>query len=219
MRAQIQLILGRESLAEAATWADEMRAAPSHFWQRTARPWHYVTVPTGEAYSIERHAPPEGDAVTALKRFRETLRNPAASREEKQMALRFAVHIIGDLHQPLHAGRPGDRGGNEVQVSFFGQTTNLHWVWDYEMINRQGLSFTDYVVRLRERTRSEDVIACWQSAPSVWISESVALRETIYPADPSLSRDYYFRHLPTVERRLAQSGVRIAAWLDEVFTP
>lgn len=219
-RAHIQLILGRESLSEAVTWADEMRrTAPSPFWQSTSVPWHYVTVPTGQMYSIERHAPPEGDAATALRKFRKTLRNRAATRDEKQLALRFAIHIIGDLHQPLHAGRGSDRGGNEVQVTFFGEATNLHSVWDFAMIDRQGLSFTEYAARLRNRTRPEDVIAWWQSDPHTWISESVTLRETIYPENPSLSREYAFRHLPIVERRLAQSGVRMAAWLNSVFDP
>jgi hypothetical protein len=109
-KAQITAILGNESLAEASTWADEMRSSPEEFWQKTASPWHYVTVPEGKTY-VEVGAPPEGDAYTALKQFAVTLKDPKATLAEKQLALRFSIHIIGDLHQPLHVGTRGDRGG------------------------------------------------------------------------------------------------------------
>jgi S1/P1 Nuclease len=126
---EVRAILGNETLAEASTWADEMRSNPDTFWQTTANPWHYVTVPTGQRYA-DLGAPAEGDAVTALARFAETLRNPSASGEEKRLALRFTLHIIGDLHQPLHAGNGNDRGGNDIRVTFFREPTNLHAVWD-----------------------------------------------------------------------------------------
>src|SRR5215470_1622329 len=90
-RAHIKEILGgAESLDEAATWPDEMRSAPDAFWQKTATPWHYVTL-NGIVYD---HAPPEGDAIEALARFRATLQNPNASLADKQLALRFIVHLV-----------------------------------------------------------------------------------------------------------------------------
>ena len=87
-----------------------MRSNPEHFWQEVAGPFHYVTIPEGKTYA-EVGAPDEGDSVTALAQFRKVLLDPKASREQKQLALRFTVHIIGDLHQPLHAGNGTDRGG------------------------------------------------------------------------------------------------------------
>jgi hypothetical protein len=130
-RAHVKQILGVETLDEASTWPDEMKSNPDPFWQRTASPWHYVTV-GGFAYD---HAPDEGDAMTALERYSGVLRDPNASREDKQTALRFIVHIVGDLHQPLHAGKPGDRGGNDVKVTWFGRPTNLHAVWDSALVD------------------------------------------------------------------------------------
>src|SRR6185369_348108 len=98
-RAHVREILGgAESLDEAATWPDEMRSALGDFWQKTATPWHYVTL-NGITYD---HAPPEGDALQALDHFRSVLRDPTASLADKQQALRFVVHLVGDLHQPLH---------------------------------------------------------------------------------------------------------------------
>lgn len=216
-RARIRMVLGEETLAEAATWPDEMRSHPSEFWQKTAGPWHYVTIPPSQTYA-EAGAPAEGDAITALQRFAATLRDPAASREEKQLALRFTVHIIGDLHQPLHAGSGADRGGNDVKVTFFGDTTNLHSVWDSGIIERQGLSYSEYAARLSRRTDPEEVIAWWDANPATWVVESTKLRDNLYPEGTSLSWNYAFRHLPTIETRLQQAGVRIAAYLNTLLS-
>lgn len=132
-RAEIALILHEEDLAEASTWADEQRSNPEGFWQKEAGPYHYVTVPVGTTYAAVG-LPAEGDAMSALGRFAAMVRNPDASREKKALALRFIIHMVGDVHQPLHAGSGKDRGGNDVKVRCFGQETNLHSVWDSQMI-------------------------------------------------------------------------------------
>lgn len=218
--AEIALILDGEDLAEASTWADEERSNPAAFWQKEAGPYHYVTVPRGETYS-QVGAPPEGDAITALRRFRETVRNPASSREEKALALRFIIHIVGDVHQPLHAGNGTDRGGNDLKVRWFEDETNLHTVWDTQMIAGQNLSYTEYAGRLDRQIGPREMINWWKPDPLAWIGESTALRDTIYPEAsagiPALSTSYQYQHLPTAERRLQQAGVRLAAYLDELF--
>lgn len=213
-RAHVRQILGVETLDEAATWPDEMRSNPDPFWQKTASPWHYVTV-AGMTYD---RAPPEGDALGAIRFFRNMLRDPRTSPEHRQLALRFMVHIVADLHQPLHVGRPGDRGGNDVKVKWFGRDTNLHAVWDSALVDEIGLSFTELADRLHRHTSSADVIAWWNPNPRDWISESAQLREGVYPGDKTeLSYAYIYRHTPTVELRLKQAGVRLAAYLNETF--
>jgi hypothetical protein len=216
-RANIELLLGTESLPQAVTWPDDMRSDTSEFWQRTASPWHYVTVPTGVAYGPSL-APAEGDAVTALRQFSQTLRDPNAGLEQKQMALRFIIHIVGDLHQPLHAGRPGDRGGNNFRVTYFGQQTNLHSVWDSGMIDSRGLSYSEYAAWLERMTTAREIVEWSNVDPVVWISESTALRETIYPEDTRLSYAYAFQHGRDLDRRLAQAGIRIAAYLNQLYS-
>ncbi|MEA3065286.1 MAG: nuclease [Sphingomonadales bacterium] len=215
-RAHVRLLLGNESLAQAATWPDDMRSDPAAFWQKTASPWHYVTVPAGSTHAAAG-APPEGDAVTALARFARVLRDPKASVEEKRLALRFTIHIVGDLHQPLHAGRPGDRGGNDVKVSWFGAPSNLHSVWDSGMIDSRQLSHSELADWLFGAITPEQVIAWSDADPETWIAESVALRETLYPADPKLSYAYAYEHGPEVDGRLSRAGVRIAAYLNKIF--
>ena len=148
-RAHIEEILGPgESLDEAANWPDEMRSAPDKFWQKTRTPWHYVTL-NGIIYD---HAPPEGDALEALDHFRKVLQDPNASLADKQLALRFVVHLVGDLHQPLHVGKCCDKGGNDVKVTWFGKPTNLHAVWDSQLVDDEQLSFTELAAKLERHT-------------------------------------------------------------------
>ena len=229
-RANVEEILGPgESLDEAANWPDEMRSAPGDFWQKTATPWHYVTL-NGIIYD---HAPPEGDALEALGRFSKVLRDSNASREDKQLALRFIVHLVGDLHQPLHNGRCCDKGGNEVKVTWFGKPTNLHAVWDSQLVDEEQLSFTELAAKLERHISNDDVIKWWDINPRDWTSESAEIRDTLYPPPakpkkgqrvkkgkpllPDLSWAYAFKFTPLMERRLSQGGVRLAAYLNALF--
>jgi len=216
-QAALMELLPHGSLAEASTHADEMRSNPSEFWQKTASPWHYVTVPEGKAYN-EVSAPKQGDAVTALKQFTQTLKSDAASVEEKRLALQFIVHIIGDLHQPLHAGNGTDRGGNDVKVRFFWQDSNLHRVWDSQMLDQRDLSYSEWTEWLTKTIAAKDIRSWATTDPLVWIEESTAIRDTIYPEDANnMSYDYLYHHLPTAKKRLQMAGIRIAMYLNMVF--
>jgi hypothetical protein len=230
-RAHVRQILGgAESLDEAATWPDEMRSAPDAFWQKTATPWHYVTL-NGVVYD---HAPAEGDALDALDRFTRTLKDPNASLADKQLALRFVVHLVGDLHQPLHVGKCCDKGGNDVKVTWFGKPTSLHAVWDSQLVDEEQYSFTELAAKLERHTSDADVIAWWDINPRDWISESAQYRDTLYPtaadkprapadkkskapAVPDLSYSYVYRFTPLMEQRLSQAGVRLAAYLNAIY--
>ncbi len=230
-RAHIREILGgAESLDEAANWPDEMRSDPAAFWQKTATPWHYVTL-DGITYD---HAPPQGDALEALTHFRAVLQDPNASLADKQLALRFVVHLVGDLHQPLHVGKCCDKGGNDVKVTWFGKPTNLHAVWDSALVDDEQLSFTELAAKLERHASDRDVIDWWDINPRDWISESAQYRDTLYPtaedkpreskdkkskgpAVPDLSYSYVYRFTPLMERRLSQAGVRLAAYLNAIY--
>ena len=214
-RAEIRAILDDESLADAATWPDEMRSDPDPFWQKTASPWHYVTLPAGTTYAAVG-APPEGDAYTALERFAAVLRNPAAGLDQKQLALRFIVHIVGDLHQPLHAGNGLDRGGNDLPVTLQGRRTNLHAVWDTDLVASDA-PWNDRAVQLATAISDEDLVAWWDPDPLTWIAESATLRDSVYPTSQALGVDYLQRFRPVAELRLQQAGVRLAAYLNQLF--
>ncbi|RKF18404.1 S1/P1 Nuclease [Altericroceibacterium spongiae] len=226
--AEIEKILRGETLVELATLPDEMRSDSNSFWQKTSPPYHYVTLPEGRDASQLDH-PPQGDAVTALELYTQVLRDSSADIDQKKLALAFVVHIVADLHMPLHVGNGTDRGGNDFKVLWFGELQNLHWVWDEGLILHQQLSFTEYADRLDHDTSPDEMIAWWGHNPLDWIDESAELRGKIYPVTSEeqgtgteespviLSWDYAYRATPQMERRLAQSAVRTAAYLEWTF--
>lgn len=217
-KAAVEQILGSEGLAEASTWPDFMRSAPGDFWRSEANPWHYVTIPENESYATVLK-PEEGDAVTALAKYRALLIDPNSSHEDKQLALRFIVHLVGDLQQPMHAGNGSDRGGNDITVSFFDELTNLHSVWDAEIIDRQKLSYTEWSDWLNAKISPEDITAWAASGPADWADESAELRKQVYPPETArdLSYQYVYDNLGIIRTRLSQGGIRLAAYLDDAF--
>ena len=216
-QAAVAELLPNSSLAEAATYADEMRSDPDEFWQKTSPPWHYVTIAKGKSY-VEVGAPEQGDALTALNHFTNVLKSKTSTIEEKRLALRFVVHIIGDLHQPLHAGNGTDRGGNDVKVRFFWQNSNLHRVCDSQMLDQRKLSYTEWTDWLTAHITPENIRAWATTDPLVWIEESIKIRDEIYPTDANnMSYDYLYNHLPTAKQRLQMAGIRLALYLNQTF--
>lgn len=212
--SQLRRLLGDEPLAEASHWADRMRSDPAPFWQDEAGPYHYVTAPLGPDYS-GTDAPPQGDAYTALAMFARELQDPQTPLPRQQLALRFAVHIVQDLQQPLHAGNGRDRGGNDVAVTVYGEPSNLHWLWDSQILDSAGRS-RDQWLRYLERER-EDLLRAPRAGdaePLRWIRESAALRESLYPPTRTYDDAELQAALPIAENRLALAGIRCAAWLN-----
>jgi len=212
-------LLGHQSLAEISTYADEMRSNPEYFWQKVSSPYHYVTVPNGNVYK-DVGAPKQGDAFFALNKYSEMVKDPKSTKSDKTLAIKMIVHLIGDLHQPLHVGNGLDRGGNRVRVKYFNSATNLHSVWDSKMIDGTKLSFTELALWLNKRITPEQVTTWSNIDPLIWINESAIMRETIYPKnpnEPSLKFGYIYENLPKIKLRMQQAGVRIAAYLNYIF--
>lgn len=221
-RRQIAVILDGDGLAEASTWPDDVRSDPA-FDQ--AGPWHYVSIDDHETLATTARAA-EGDVLEAMQRFEAVLRDPAAPKERKAEALRFLVHFVGDVHQPLHVGRRDDRGGNSIRVRWFREDRNLHSVWDEGLVESQRLSFSEMTRFIDQATPQQ--IAAWQADPyEEWVRESFCLRPLVYgfgseaPADPGgvpdLRYAYVFHKTPVVEERLLQAGIRLAGRLDAIF--
>ena len=209
----VAAILGPESLAQAATWPDEIRSDPA--WDK-AKPWHYIDVDDNETYETTAKSP-DGDVVEAIGRFTQVLKDPQSTPEQKVEALRFLVHFVGDVHQPLHVGRRADQGGNTIKVTWFGGNTNLHQVWDERIIEESKLSFSELADFIDHPTDTE--VGTWQSAGVVaWAQESQDARARVYAiGDGKLGYLYAYQNEPLVRRRLLQAGVRLAGILNAMF--
>lgn len=212
-RYAVRELLDGQSIAQASTWADEIKSERK--WDY-ASPWHYVNLDDGETYAS---APknPGGDVIEAITRLRAVLQDPATPRHKRAEALRFLIHLVADIHQPLHVGRRSDRGGNDVKVQWFGRQTNIHAVWDSDIINHWELSYTELAGFLRTPGKAE--VAQWQGDGVLqWAEESIAYRGKIYEiGDGRLGYEYGYVHGPFVKERLLQAGVRLAGLLNAVF--
>jgi hypothetical protein len=209
----VECLIGPEGLDQVSTWPDEIRSDPN--WTK-ATPWHFLSIDDNETLETTQRDP-AGDVLEAIQRFTAVLRDPQASRPAKQEALKFLVHFVGDIHQPLHVGRRADRGGNSIDVTLFGQATNLHSVWDAGIIDSEKLSFSEFAAFIDHPTSQE--IQTWQSAtPATWANESKAVRDQVYQiGDGKLSYDYAYKEMPLIKRRLVQAGVRLAGLLNSIF--
>lgn len=212
-------------LAYASTWADRLRSDPAWDW---LKPQHYVNAPDGEtSFDLERDCPPpRGCVIRAIREQAATLSDPATPRPERLQALKLLAHFVGDLHQPLHAAYGSDRGGNQVEVTFFGQPTNLHRLWDTLLLQRRLGWFRSWSRRRLARRLAGSITpeerSRWaQGTPLEWAQESFALaRSHVYiagagdglVAGDELGEAYYERNLPVVKEQLQKAGVRLA-WL------
>src|SRR5690606_31977477 len=137
------------SVAGIATWADNLRGSDPGLGKRSA-PWHYVNI--GEAgcrYESQAHCPDGGCVNEALEVQTRILADRGRSDAERLQALKFVVHLVGDAHQPLHAGHRHDRGGNDYQLNYRGKGTNLHSLWDSGMLRTRKLDEDAWIERLR----------------------------------------------------------------------
>ena len=208
-------LLGTDNLAEIANFADEIKSDSIY---RKYGSWHYVNYPLDKKYT--EVTPSEyGDIVKAIAYCQNIVRSDTASKADKTFFLKFLVHLIGDLHQPMHAGRAEDRGGNDIQLQWFDTGTNLHRVWDGDMINTYGMSYSELADRLSRLTKKE-VRVLQQGTVLDWLEESHKIAAEIY-GSVGTGQKLYFRYSyvwwPTVEDRLQKGGVRLAKVLNELF--
>jgi hypothetical protein len=222
LRAVRDLLEPGETLADAASWADENRRdVPG------SGPWHYINVPISEPRFDARFCNDAGCVLSKLDEYRRILADRSASRDQRRLALRLVVHFVQDIHQPLHVGDRDDRGGNDLQLQFFGKGSNLHRIWDSGLLERQDRRESDWVNTLNAAI-TPAAAERWAriTSPEDWADESLAVARRAYCFPGSddqlrpgarIGRAYEHANLPIVRERLEQSGVRLAALLNAIF--
>lgn len=212
-KAQLERILKGQSLAIASTWMDEVRSDTAFVKMND---WHWVTIPDGMKYDqVEKN--PKGDLLQTIDRLITELKQKKVSAEMEAQYVKMLIHLIGDIHMPLHVGRGDDYGGNAIKVSWFRSETNLHHIWDEDMINETHLSYTELAESLDKPT--EQQLKDWRTSGLFdWATESMAYRSQIYDIkNGKLGYEYSYYNFPTVRLRLLQAGVRIAQVLNDIY--
>lgn len=213
-KKNLQKILGDEHLGMVGNYMDFIRAESKYDHMSK---WHYCSIPDGKTYE-EAGTPEEGDAIVAITRLLEELKTKKFTEEDEKFALKCLVHLIADIHQPLHVGNGEDAGGNRVKVTYMWESSNLHRVWDSGMIDQQQLSYTEYTNWVDVAKESD--VQKWQSAGLMdWIYESMSYRDETYiiPEDNKLSYRYTFDNIALVNQRLLQAGIRLAGVLNDIY--
>lgn len=210
----LKLIMGNESLAMVSNYMDQIRSDTAYDFMYT---WHWATIPGGQTYE-QAGTPESGDVIVTIQRLVQELKTKRFTNGDEFFTLKLLVHLVGDIHQPLHVGNGTDKGGNEVRLKYFWKSSNLHRVWDSGIIDKQQLSYTEYAHSIDYASPRQ--INEWQAASVLdWAYESVALREQLYdiPEDGKLSYRYNYDNLATVNLRLLQAGIRLAGILNEIY--
>jgi len=217
-RAQVDGLLVLEPGADIGTiapWADEVRRTPGY---EDTGPLHYVNFPHRTcAFAPARDCRDGACVVGALERYSAALADRALPREKRLEALKFVVHFVGDIHQPMHAGNRGDRGGNQFQVRVGEEGSNLHAVWDYHLLKSAGLRLKQYRRELAPR------VAAAEPSPldaAAWAEASCALLDSasIYPFRPGkLPHGYLDQKRPLAERQIVLAAARLAVLLEKAL--
>lgn len=219
-RAEVERLLaieGHRSLADVANWADELRGHDPDLGRRSAR-WHYVNLgELGCRYDAQAACPGGNCVVEAIGAQAAILGDRGRSDAERLQALKFVVHFVGDIHQPMHAGYARDRGGNGFQINLHGRGSNLHALWDSGLLRSARLGEERYLQRLQAAKDGPRAARQDTSTPAQWAEQSCAIAVEAYPPRARIGDDYLDRHRPTAEDQLRIAGRRLSALLDRTL--
>jgi hypothetical protein len=222
-------IIGPEKIALAAVWADNVRDDSSF---DPFKSYHFISLGDAPYESIPDHEHDSKDSMTILKKVPELLIDPKVSRSVKLVALKYLIHIVGDVHQPLHVGKKSDSGGNACKVLWNQENVSLHQVWDTKLVE-----FDMSQLRVHNFIAYADILIKNLPNPKTfsldfneWIRESQTLRTSAYPTYapqnfclkeatefPLLDENYKKNGVLITRERLLAGGLRLALLLNDVF--
>ncbi|HST78170.1 MAG TPA: S1/P1 nuclease [Verrucomicrobiae bacterium] len=230
-RKNLKLLLGHETLASISTWADDVRKQHDEAYD-----WHFVDIPKdAEGFDEQRdcfrpqdkHKDAQTDhhncVVDRIEIFEHVLGDANATREQRTEALKWVVHFVGDLHQPLHAIDEA-RGGNDIKLPVFGNSQcgdypcNLHWLWDSILLEHAGLSEHDYARRVQKLIRTEHLDQKAGGGPVDWANEShLQARKILQDRPAAVDQAYYDANIKLINEKLALAGIRLASVLNNTL--
>jgi hypothetical protein len=212
----IENLLHGESLALVSTFGDEIKSDNRYKEYYT---WHYVNFPFDSKYekSVKE---PKGDIITGIDYCIRVLKDDNSSKQDKNFYLKLLVHLIGDLHQPLHVGRAKDKGGNDIKVKWFNKSSNLHRVWDSAMIESWNMSYTELTLNSK-KISNQQLKTIEQGDIMDWVYESQELAKKVYKSAKSgdkLGYKYSYEYFSTVRDQIQKAGIRLAKVLNEIYS-
>lgn len=224
---ELEIILNGEAIEKAATWPDSIRSKPE--WKH-AKYYHYKNLSPGDDYFSDLKNSviskrDRSDVVRALLHAEDVIIDPTTTARDRKNALRFFIHLIADLHQPLHAGFYSDSGGNSYSMPWYGVKTNLHSVWDGKLLQSYGKiqfptekTYDPRALAQSFKAVSGGTLLQWKKGSYVdWLNESISIRDEAYSNVKIPSDSYYAAHIDSVEVQLQKAGFRLALLLESLL--
>ena len=212
---KINELLKGESLALVSTFGDDIKSDKRF---KHLDPWHYINMPFDVKYE-DSEKNPEGDIYQAINTCIAIVKNKNSSDDDKIFHLKMLVHLLGDLHQPMHVGRVEDKGGNTIQLQWFRSGTNLHRVWDSNLIEHFDMAYTELAKNRKVVTKNQ--IKEWEKGTIAdWLHETHQLTPKVYASvtvGQNLGFEYAYEHMDLVRLQLHKAGIRLAKVLNEIF--
>jgi hypothetical protein len=220
-KVAVNALLQGENMADASTWADEVRRTSGYTQSKN---WHFLNQPPGlsrqQFYNAVKNMGTD-NIYGAMLQCKADLQSPNTTTAQKNEALKYIIHFVGDIHQPMHISNKADLGGNKIQVNYNERGTNLHTLWDSKLIDRQGLSEEQMAAQYDNASVGQ--IKAWQSDPMIeWLWESYLISSILYTEINQLPKrklddSYYQAHISIIQTRIEQAGIRLAGLLNNVF--
>ena len=214
---KVSKVLDGHSLVYYANWMDNASNTDEYRYTKT---WHYANVDKGYTYQTMKKNE-KGDVVTAINEIVAKLKSGNLTPEEEAVNLKFLIHLVGDIHAPMHAGRLSDIGGNRTYVTYFGRKTKLHSLWDTPLVEDiHRWSYTEWQQQLDKLCPKKAKKQIATGTPADWLTESHEVATKIYDASPEnkkLSYDYQNQFAQTLEQRLLYGGIRLAMLLNDIY--
>jgi len=211
----VSAYLKGESMADVSTWADEHR-------NPTTGKWHFLNLPLGlnhQQFVDFVNQQSNDNVYGAILKEEAILKDQSSTPDQKNSALKYLIHLVGDAHQPMHISRAEDKGGNTIQVRFDNAGTNLHSLWDSELIDHEGLS-EDQIAKQYDWANDAQIKKWQASSPMEWLWESYQISSELY-ADikpgQNIDEAYYKKYIQTIHLRIDQAGIRLAGELNRLF--
>lgn len=220
-KKNLKKIIGNQKLSYFANWPDFIKSDSLKSYKETEI-WHYVNVNHNLDYqefekSLKEVSVP--NLYSQILKEESILKNNSSSQKDKEFALRFLIHLVADLHQPLHVGRAEDQGGNLIPLVFDKENTNLHSLWDTKLVDYQKYSYTEFA-EILDKKNKEEIIKIQGGTLESWFYESYKKAEKIY-AQTSVNgvygNDYNYKFSGFMENQLTLGGIRLAKILNEVL--
>jgi hypothetical protein len=220
-KAAVMKILGTETMAMASNYPDFIKSDSNYNYLYN---WHYINLRGGLSraqFDSVLSVDTASNAYTRINQIVKQLKSKKLTAVERSLYLKLLIHIVGDIHQPLHVGRYEDLGGNRIKILWFNVPYNLHQVWDEQLIKLQELSYTEFAAAINHTTQSQRI--AWQKQPvSEWIWDSYQLAEKVYSdiklPEEKLGYNYNFKYKAILEQQLLKGGVHLAGLLNEIFS-